>query len=934
MPPRPLGTLLTALAVLAGLFPPRVTPGYDFRGNLVSIRDPLFGHAAADPGGDRETTLTHDERGNRLTRTLPGHAPGETLTERFEYDDRGRQVLHTSFEGVVAESLYDDGVGAGGRMTGRRLYADRAAFDAGQVGEEWSYVFDARGRQVAATQTVTATGETRTVTTAYDDLGRVVRVSSPEGVLHHGYDDLGRRVRVFTTDGAGNVVTDVRYDHDVHGRLAAVRVVEKNDAPAAETTAYEYDLHGGLDLLRHANGTVADHDHDARGRLVSLTHLRPDATPADLSDNPLLARYEYDLRADGRRAAADETLVVDRDGDGTAETETARYEWTYDAANRLTDELFSTDVAGLSYDDSFAYDLTGNRVRYERDFDLDGSPEEVTDYLFDAGDRMRSSATAVAAGPDRSATYAYDGTQQTGRESRTAGVLTGTATFAYDLRGRNAESVVTTHDAAGAATGSERTRYAYDAAGLRVATETATAGADGAYGGTVTTRFLNDPSNPTGYGQVLEETTTDAAGAETKKVVYTVGRDVLGQTVYEQGQPAVTHVLHADGHGSTRVLTDAAGAVARAAGVAQAFAFTAYGEAVGFSEAAAATALLYSGERTDACTGRQYLRARYYDPAAGTFNRLDPYFGNTADPQSLHKYLYVHGDPVTGYDPTGMFFGVAGIGVASTIRLQVTGAYGGAAMGVGAARGAFGSGDSVAQVSFNFLLDALLDPIDGVAQTSASWLNLLDSVIQRVYFYFTDPSRDVPPPAAAGTQTHTAAVGAPFLLGDRAFMWYSQKRNNAAKAIFKKAEELTGSKRPGSRELHHLNMYDAFRTPDGKLIFEGYNDRKGKGGMVVLDLEGGASDLNSEHGIVHRRLGEFWQPYRQGGERAGQGWSVGDYNRVLADALIEIGRDRGDVQRAMVLVKAEQADVGLSSHSMILSDPPSPRKKILRPRIR
>ena len=50
----------------------------------------------------------------------------------------------------------------------------------------------------------------------------------------------------------------------------------------------------------------------------------------------------------------------------------------------------------------------------------------------------------------------------------------------------------------------------------------------------------------------------------------------------------------------------------------------------------------------------QYLRARYYLPAQGIFNRLDPFFGNQDDPQSLHKYAYVHGDPVNGIDPSGM----------------------------------------------------------------------------------------------------------------------------------------------------------------------------------------------------------------------------------------------------------------------------------------
>jgi RHS repeat-associated protein len=62
---------------------------------------------------------------------------------------------------------------------------------------------------------------------------------------------------------------------------------------------------------------------------------------------------------------------------------------------------------------------------------------------------------------------------------------------------------------------------------------------------------------------------------------------------------------------------------------------------------------LYSGEQFDSKIGQQYLRARYYDPATGRFNRLDPFFGNQAEPQSLHKYLYTHGDPVNAVDPSG-----------------------------------------------------------------------------------------------------------------------------------------------------------------------------------------------------------------------------------------------------------------------------------------
>ena len=99
---------------------------------------------------------------------------------------------------------------------------------------------------------------------------------------------------------------------------------------------------------------------------------------------------------------------------------------------------------------------------------------------------------------------------------------------------------------------------------------------------------------------------------------------------------------------------DAAGAVINS-GTAQVFAYDAYGNPHGFSLADALTTHLYSGEQTDQLTGLQYLRARYYNPATGTFNRLDPFAGNTEDPQSLHKYLYCHADPVNGVDPSGLY---------------------------------------------------------------------------------------------------------------------------------------------------------------------------------------------------------------------------------------------------------------------------------------
>jgi RHS repeat-associated protein len=83
---------------------------------------------------------------------------------------------------------------------------------------------------------------------------------------------------------------------------------------------------------------------------------------------------------------------------------------------------------------------------------------------------------------------------------------------------------------------------------------------------------------------------------------------------------------------------------------------------------------LYSGEQFDSKIGQQYLRASYYDPATGRFNRLDPFFGNQNDPQSFHKYLYTHADPVNGIDPSGLIIGGSlGVAITNTIGAGLRG---------------------------------------------------------------------------------------------------------------------------------------------------------------------------------------------------------------------------------------------------------------------
>src|SRR4029453_14219249 len=51
----------------------------------------------------------------------------------------------------------------------------------------------------------------------------------------------------------------------------------------------------------------------------------------------------------------------------------------------------------------------------------------------------------------------------------------------------------------------------------------------------------------------------------------------------------------------------------------------------------------------------QYLGGPYTDAATGRFLTVDRFAGKFEDPQSLHKYLYAHANPINNTDPSGQF---------------------------------------------------------------------------------------------------------------------------------------------------------------------------------------------------------------------------------------------------------------------------------------
>jgi len=118
---------------------------------------------------------------------------------------------------------------------------------------------------------------------------------------------------------------------------------------------------------------------------------------------------------------------------------------------------------------------------------------------------------------------------------------------------------------------------------------------------------------------------------------------VYGAGLTAQKQSGSWYYYLADGLGSTMAVVNASGVVQ------DSYTYDVYGTPT--KTGSLANEFDFAGQQTDR-TGLQYLRARYYDPASGTFLSRDPLAAETW--WLSGNFTYASCDPAANADPTGL----------------------------------------------------------------------------------------------------------------------------------------------------------------------------------------------------------------------------------------------------------------------------------------
>lgn len=329
---------------------------YDANGNKIKEIDPA----------NNVTDYEYDAA-NRLIKTIyPEIFDGETGTNRRpdvtnNYNKRSQVICSIDVRGVTTTTQYN--------------ILGQAIRTATQVENNQEFVteneYDQLGNLIQSS--VWRDGATRLITsTEYDEFNRPVKVTDPAGNSEsYTYDTIGNKLTI--TDKRG-FTTNFTYDRANRQTMVQMPLV----GDIRPTTRTVYDKAGRVICVTDPSGYQTHTAYDAAGRVVRTTDAE------GISIQYMLDQAGNILRQD----------VTPRTGEAQVTA------FSYDKLNQQLTETLNPGDAEFERVTSNVYDSRGNRIKRTLP---NGA---VTDYTYDAQNRLLS--TIYVGAPEETRSYTYN----------------------------------------------------------------------------------------------------------------------------------------------------------------------------------------------------------------------------------------------------------------------------------------------------------------------------------------------------------------------------------------------------------------------------------------------------------------------------------------------------------------------------------------------
>lgn len=578
---------------------------YDLYGNMVQVTQGVQNRFFKYDSLGRLIRVRQPEEEINPSLQTSGNPDNNDWTAGFVYDVLGNVLTATDAKGVTIGNTYD----RAGRVTTRGYYGET-----GTTTPTVYFFYDGKG--LASQQSPNyAKGKLTNVSSdisqtrykLFDNFGRLKEMEQRTPV-DHTVETPGQttpRISKYTYNLPGALIEEeypsgrkVRNEFESDGDLK--RVYGIATSTAAEQTyvnSFSYTASGGISRMKLGNGKWETAQFNSRQQVTQLG-LGASAADAGLWK----VNYQYgELNTDGSVNTnkntgniAKQTLTIP----GTSFTQNYKYDPLY----RLTEakEFTGTSTTNPNWTQAFGYDIYGNRTSFTQS----GS-----------GLPTISAPPGVNANTNRftSTNFAYD---KNGNITSDIDSVTSQArSFVFNGDNKQIEAKNASNVPIG--------KYYYDGEGKRVKKVTDT---------------------------------------ETTIFVYSGGKLVAEYSTQVSQNPTISYMT-GDHLGSPRIITDKAGSVKSRRD------FMPFGEdifvGVGgrtgdigqkYSSSADDIRQKFTGYQKDTETSLDFAEARMYENRHGRFTAVDPLLasGNSSNPQTFNRYVYVGNSPLVMTDPSGM----------------------------------------------------------------------------------------------------------------------------------------------------------------------------------------------------------------------------------------------------------------------------------------